>query len=95
MCSFFPFSVVKAGHDFINGDTTITDVNFEGVKSVRKTSLLCQVDACTSFKWLDLDGKKNAIKFRWCRELALATRIILLRLDMSANPPPQISVMTS
>jgi len=35
--------VVKAGHDFINGDTTITDVNFEGVKSVRKTGLLCQV----------------------------------------------------
>jgi len=35
--------VVKSSNDFINGDTTITDVSPDGVKSVRKTGLLCQV----------------------------------------------------
>jgi len=35
--------VVKASHDFINGDTTITEIGADGVKSVRKTQLLCQV----------------------------------------------------
>jgi len=35
--------VVKASNDFLNGDTTITEVNEEGIKSARKTGLLCHV----------------------------------------------------
>ena len=42
VCPLF-FAVVKASHDFINGDTTITEIGADGVKSVRKTQLLCQV----------------------------------------------------
>lgn len=36
-------SVVKASLEFVNGDTTITDTNEEGVKTTRKTGLLCHV----------------------------------------------------
>jgi len=36
-------TVVKSSNDFIYADTTITDVSPDGVKSIRKTGLLCQV----------------------------------------------------
>ena len=36
-------AVVKASNDFFNGDTTITETNEDGIKSARKTGLLCQV----------------------------------------------------